>query len=375
LLRVRKNQRDRKDISLCFSLCLCILDADIVKCSLGENIYSWLKVTSFEPENQTDFLTVLGNWIDDYINNGYNKVIIDVSKNGGGIICLALLLQSVLIPQWVTGQIVGNTSQQVWTPYDLRQSNITDELVAIGYFPLGNFRHFNGTVYRDNSWYTPPLIRTRGGVTGPFSQQFLFPYDQCLPYFVPSLNFFPTDIMIITDGTCGSACSLFVTKFQRYQRAIVVSYGGIPGGNIDSSSFAGGAAWTWSNFIASLSSFPNFPNQPQPLPTSALTGFNQFEMYMGVQEITPREWNKFPTNYHLFWWDAVFNDDLSTQGGVQAVATLFESAVTGVWGSPPHITSEAHCISSESLFLVFIMLLFIIWTFIMNQRNFLGEVH
>jgi C-terminal processing protease CtpA/Prc len=142
LLRVRKNQRDRKDISLCFSLCLCILDADIVKCSLGENIYSWLKVTSFEPENQTDFLTVLGNWIDDYINNGYNKVIIDVSKNGGGIICLALLLQSVLIPQWVTGQIVGNTSQQVWTPYDLRQSNITDELVAIGYFPLGNFRQF-----------------------------------------------------------------------------------------------------------------------------------------------------------------------------------------------------------------------------------------
>jgi hypothetical protein len=27
-------------------------------------------------------------------------------------------------------------------------------------------------------------------------------------------------------------------------------------------------------------------------------------MYMGLDATTPREWNKFPTDYHLLWWGA-----------------------------------------------------------------------
>lgn len=101
------------------------------------------------------------------------------------------------------------------------------------------------------------------------------------------------DIIIITEGTCGSACSMFVTKFQRYGRAVVVSHGGLPGVDVqlrlfinkhpcvervsiqsdcifqmDSSSFGGGNVEDWPNFVQSLNAF-NYSNKPAPLPTSA----------------------------------------------------------------------------------------------------------
>jgi hypothetical protein len=297
------------------------------------NVYSFLKLQSFYPANQTDFLIVLNNWIVDYTTNSYSNVIVDVSKNGGGFICFALLLESILVPQWVTGQVVGNTSLQVWEPYDLRESNITDGLLSAGYFSLNEFCQLDGIPYSNNSWYSPGVIRTRGNVTGNFSEQLIYPYE-CSVIFGSSIPYFPPNIIIITEGTCASACSLFVTKFQKYGRATVVSHGGLPGVDMDSSSVAGGDVLSWNEFISSLSSLPSFSNEPIQMPTSAYASFNQFEMYMGLDATTPREWNKFPTDYHLLWWDAVYYDNLNTSYGQQAVATLYESVVNGVRSVP-----------------------------------------
>lgn len=55
-------------------------------------------------------------------------------------------------------------------------------------------------------------------------------------------------------------------------------------------------------------------------------------MYMGQSSSAPREWRKMPANYHLYYYDAISNDDLSTVDGVQAAATLYESAIQ-VFGS------------------------------------------
>jgi hypothetical protein len=65
-----------------------------------------------------------------------------------------------------------------------------------------------------------------------FSFCSVFPYPQCASLFNPNIDYFPVEILIITDGTCGSACSLFVTKFQKYRRATVLSHGGYPGADV-----------------------------------------------------------------------------------------------------------------------------------------------
>jgi len=96
---------------------------------------------------------------------------------------------------------------------------------------------------------------------------------------------------------------------------------------MDSSSFGGGNVQDWSTFVASLQKFPDFPNKPRQFPTSASARFTEFQLYLGRDAVVPREWNKFPTDFHLLWWDAVYNDDLDTTDGRKAVATLYESTV------------------------------------------------
>lgn len=292
----------------------------------GGPSFSFLKLTTFFPKDPNEYIDLLRNWVHDYTINRFRRVVIDVSKNGGGYVCLSLLLQSILVREWEGGRIVGITGQQVWEPWDLRQSNITDYLYRFGYYDPYSMRGLNGFFISDQ-WYKKSVIRTRGGIDGRFTQQFLLAYD-CLPLISSwTPTYFPQEIIIVTEGTCGSACSLFVTKFQRYARAIVVSHGGLPNVDMDSSSFGGGNVQDWSTFVASLQKFPDFPNKPRQFPTSASARFTEFQLYLGRDAVVPREWNKFPTDFHLLWWDAVYNDDLDTTDGRKAVATLYESTV------------------------------------------------
>ncbi len=53
---------------------------------------------------------------------------------------------------------------------------------------------------------------------------------------------------------------------------------------------------------------------------------------MGQSASVPREWRKMPAGYHMYFYDALVNDDVSTSDGLQAAATLYESAI-GVFGS------------------------------------------
>jgi hypothetical protein len=50
--------------------------------------------------------------------------------------------------------------------------------------------------------------------------------------------------------------------------------------------------------------FAQFVNAKLKSDLCSVARFNQFEMYMGLDATTPREWNKFPADYHLLWWDA-----------------------------------------------------------------------
>lgn len=297
----------------------------------GGNTFGVLRVASFEPANNTDFMSVIDTWLNQMQTRNITYVIVDVSANGGGQVCLALFLLAALVPQWSTGAFSTNRSQQIWEPYDLRHSEIWDNLVDLDYFNTQEYRQLNGQPYFQNQWYYPGVNYTRGGVTSLYSFLSAFPYSDCYPAYFPTRTFFPKNILIVTDGTCASSCCLFATKFQIYQTGIVVSYGGLPGADMDCSSVAGGNVLEWPSFIASLSYFPNFPDRPIPFATSATTSFVQNELYMGPNVTLPREWNKFPADYHIYWWDPIFIHNVSISVGAQILATLYESA-SRAWG-------------------------------------------
>ncbi len=77
----------------------------------------------------------------------------------------------------------------------------------------------------DESWFDTRTA-TRGGETSDMTQFVLFPAE-CLQFSsIITTGHYPSNVLLITDGTCGSACSLFLSKFIEYGVGQVVSHGG-----------------------------------------------------------------------------------------------------------------------------------------------------
>jgi hypothetical protein len=294
-----------------------------------------LKITSFAPSNQNSWQSVLTGFAKSLKTKNSKRAVIDVAKNGGGIICLAIAAQATLVKEWAGGAPGTNPNATVWQPYDLRKTAMNDGLTKVGFnSPQEYYNMYTGRVYKDSTWYDDSVTRTRGGVTGQFSSQVYFPAE-CDSYLSPTKNidYFVDDLTIITDGTCGSACSLFITKFQSHNKAKILSYGGIEGmEEMETSSFAGGNVLDWASFVGWLRQFPSFPDQPKSLPGSGFARFNHHEVYPSVTAQKPREFHRFPANFHMFWWDAVSDDQPQTTDGspnpqgLKALATLYETA-------------------------------------------------
>ncbi|KAG8712949.1 hypothetical protein FRC09_019283, partial [Ceratobasidium sp. 395] len=168
---------------------------------------------------------------------GATKLLIDLTNNGGGIICLAAWLHRVLAgPQPginVQPGLDGSVRAQ-----DLPQK-IVDKIVSnntgvdpgrdLYYNPL-NWGDVNGKPFASTfNWLNPSIDAQVNGVSDRFSQKI---GDICLPFSItpPSTQPFKFEnIAIMTNGRCASSCSLFsITMATKYNvKTIVV--GGRPG--------------------------------------------------------------------------------------------------------------------------------------------------
>ena len=110
-------------------------------------------------------------------------------------------------------------------------------------------------------------------------------------------------IYVLTDGTCGSACSLFVSKL-RYASNVKLIYG-IGGGYnhenlFESSSYAGGGAFDWNTIVQYSKEMGQKDSSIDYLPTSAFLNLNVFEIYIReLSETYPREYLKQPIDRKL----------------------------------------------------------------------------
>jgi len=138
------------------------------------------------------------------------------------------------------------------------------------------------------------------------------------------------EIAVLSNGLCGSACSLFATQLQFKEGATTFTYGGIPGKLMDVSAFAGGNVEEYANFwpqalYASLvGDALHGPNTEigqmlrsagakrrsfarsllLPLPTKAAARFNHNMMFVRElgPEALPREWYIIAAHKHFWEW-------------------------------------------------------------------------
>lgn len=298
------------------------------------------KLNTFLPTYGTYYVLDLFNtMLKDAEREGHKEVIIDVSYNGGGILCLADLYAALLIEEW--GNMSSSNPNAPLGYYDFRKSDLTDSfknnLILGSLFtnPLFYLSIDTREPYFDFSWYHPGVNYTRGGSTSNYSSRVHFasicidfPNQFDNPYFEPYRYYFDK-VTIVTDGTCGSACSLFMTLLQPLKdRVTVVSYGGLHNNTstMDTSSFAGGNVLEW-GLISTLTEFlGSGPNMPKRFPTNAQARFNYHEYYPQRHSNTPREYMKFEADYHIHQWAPIHNDNLNTPAGKQALANLYATA-------------------------------------------------
>ncbi|KAH9030512.1 hypothetical protein EDB85DRAFT_1866414 [Lactarius pseudohatsudake] len=166
--------------------------------------------------------------------SGVTNLLIDVTDNGGGYICLGLFLH-----QFLAGTQAGFSGFQSTS----RANPLAQKIVkagikqrhnsSISIYAPDNWQFLNGTqMPLDFDYNDPSVPYTINGRDDPTSQRF---EDIC-----PTLNvtipkappFDLNQIAIIGNGFCASTCSLFTTlMFERHQTKIAV-FGGNPSQSI-----------------------------------------------------------------------------------------------------------------------------------------------
>lgn len=326
---------------------------------------SVLRMKSFAPtslELINSFVSLMKTASTSRATNGLNKnLIIDVSTNGGGYVCLSYFTLAILVQKWNTPSLTGDLSQLLYSAYDLRQSTYMDDIFNAGFFgPATEEVSLATREPLGPSFYTAPVSRTYGSATSNYTQQFL--WNLCpAENFVDAKNSVVFDkILIITDGRCGSACSYFISKLRTADKVRVLSYGGHWGQPMDTSAFSGGNVENWANFLPNLRKEHNITGLPwmTPLPTTGIATFNFREMY-NPNDTIPRQFLRMPADYILPYWDplrAIIANDLNDAASKAALATLYNSALAAFDTMPAGLLGT----NSSALLLAVIALICII---------------
>ena len=283
-----------------------------------------LRLGSFSYTNaDRSWVTSVTNAVTQRSSRNLNdNLIIDVTNNGGGSVCLNYWTMSYLVEAWSNlRNIVG--SDVVYSLYDIRMSPLLTLLYQRGYITGENSGAFNrndGT-YMSTSYYTNPVTRTIGGNSASYTQAFQWnPCGTQNQYFNDASYHF-NKIIVITDGRCGSSCAYFVTQLRENNKVRLVSYGGLYDEPLATSSFAGGNVYNWDLIRSVTTAVPANP-------FSSYIAYNIRENFSPSQyPNTPRQFDRLEADYYLPFWDSFYRFYNTDNNNVTARFTLYESVL------------------------------------------------
>ncbi|CAK5281740.1 unnamed protein product [Mycena citricolor] len=273
---------------------------------------------------------------------GAERLVVDVSNNGGGYICIAHVSSHwcrgmFQLTDWTvaasdycrTKEHHRAASRAIHKHPRTSLAQLIVEAVNKGGDPESllsyNPTHWHNATHLpfsvDSHWLRPTVNLTINGREDTFSPRL---GNECQPFEMAPPEealFDPTNVVIMSNGRCGSSCSLFSITMAKHEgvKTVVVGghqdvrqqYCGVVGGQstnyveidkeIKASSLLLGA--TLSLFIDGMTSLPDSRITPSPLLTCNVTN-----SYMGItwrlgfgidDETQPEEWQDHPADYNL----------------------------------------------------------------------------
>ncbi|KAJ7628461.1 hypothetical protein FB45DRAFT_1028550 [Roridomyces roridus] len=236
---------------------------------LPENKTGVMFIGSFEGDFggfQTDVVSA----IDAFQEAGVTNLIIDLTNNGGGFVCLGQFLH-----QYLAGSNFGYPGFQSSARANPLARKIVASDIELGlnfdfsFYTADNWAFFNGTeMPADYNYMTPDVPIVINGKQDATSQRF---HDTCeLSFEVPIPETPPFDlknVAIVSNGNCASTCAMFSTlMFERHQTKIAI-FGGKPGQDIQYKGMAGNQVLEWFDISSEIktANLQDDPLAPQDL--------------------------------------------------------------------------------------------------------------
>ncbi|KAF9474386.1 hypothetical protein BDN70DRAFT_884883 [Pholiota conissans] len=227
-------------------------------------------VGSFEPSDFDQFQSDVVATTAAFKAAGVTQLLIDLTNNGGGFVCLGQFLH-----QFLAGSQIGYPGFQSTQRGNPLAQKIVAAHVAMGVNDIGtfyspdNWAFLNDTIMPVTFNYDKPTLPfVVNGRIDPTSQRF---HDTCTEGFsqpIPTTPPFDLNkVAIVSNGDCASTCAMFSTlMFERHRTKIAV-FGGKPGEVMEYKGMAGNQVLEWADLDTEIKSvgLQNDPLAPPEL--------------------------------------------------------------------------------------------------------------
>ncbi|PKY58945.1 hypothetical protein RhiirA4_550214 [Rhizophagus irregularis] len=304
----------------------------------------------------------LQNGFNSLEKEGVKKLVLDFSGNPGGSVELALFIVYLLFPEtdpsFNFDMVVTELSRETFfqaTSQSVREDFIDTSLIP----PLVNISSKEsiarwaaitaysvttiGSMFDIFSYKNPAIddhfhtveefignnTYLRGGTSTRYTSKFVNRYSERLSIFIQLLsgNFFnkyewkSEDMIILTDGLCGSSCSLIAQRMAIKNNVSTVAVGGYKDTPLSYSSFPGGQVFKFDDLIVELDAAGLLQNEtladliPPLFSIKAVFGFTLKEAYDVVNKDNVNQEDVLEFTYkpaeHRFYHDEISARDPS----------------------------------------------------------------
>ncbi|KAF5371801.1 hypothetical protein D9758_003452 [Tetrapyrgos nigripes] len=240
---------------------------------------------------------------------GATQLIVDVSNNGGGFICIAHFLHRILVgPKASTVPQAGLDTKARAGPLAkliVKQiiDNNTDPNDQSLYNPLAWTNASNVPFPANFDWLDPSVDLVINGVHDSFSQRL---GQECVPSGFTTTPpdqalFDGSKVVIVSNGRCASSCSLFSITMSKEEGSKTVVLGGRKGVEQEYCGTVGGQSTDFSTIAGELQAagLQDNPLAPPNLLVKGTQGIT-WRLAFGVNDPTqPEEWQDHPATLNL----------------------------------------------------------------------------
>ncbi|CAG8512381.1 20394_t:CDS:2 [Gigaspora margarita] len=269
-----------------------------------------------------DLLSTINQGFQSFVNMGIKKVVLDLTNNGGGFVRIAHFITQLLFrnirnfpfdikvtdaAKLVTEQ---STLKNTSTEFDINRHYISEKTNTL----FANVSDFIG-----NNYYIRGGLKIRYSNKGFNSDEEII--RELLGNISNPLPWTAENLIILTNGFCGSACAHITQRFAEIN-VKTVAVGGFSNVPLSFACFAGGfviTSDTFFNYLKNLTLLDN-PLMPKQFPLATTISFTVNEAYSIKNPNEILEFSFRPANYRLYYDEKSIRDP--SKLWVQAAAFL-----------------------------------------------------